>query len=108
MSSTRVILDPKRASEKVNITFDFTSRMSASAGINTAVVTASVWSGVDANPSAIVNGAATLLSPQVIQSIQGGLAGVIYLLKCQVTTQAEAPSQTLVLEALLTILPEGI
>jgi len=104
VSSTRVILDPKRVSDVVKIPFDFISKLAVGETISTKVVTASVWSGVDANPSAIINGAATSSGTVVTQSITAGVLGVIYLLKCSITTSA---AQTLSLAGLLTVIPDG-
>lgn len=104
-SSTRVIFDPKRASEGKNFPFDFISLLASGETISSQVVTATVWSGVDATPNAIVSGSATVSGTIVTQKIVNGVSGVIYLLKCAITTSA---SQTLALEGLLAILPEGI
>lgn len=69
--------------------FDFTSSMQSIAveAILTKVVTASVYSGTDANPSALISGASTNPTFSTVrQVITGGVAGVIYSLLCTVTT----------------------
>lgn len=104
-SSTRVILDPKRVSSVQNYPFDFISQLAFGETISTQVVTATVWSGVDASPSSIISGSASASGTIVTQKITGGVSGVIYLLKCSITTSL---GQTLILEGLLAILPEGI
>jgi hypothetical protein len=104
-SSTRVLLAPKRAADVVIEPFDFISYLAPAETILTQVVTASVWSGVDANPGAIISGAATAAGTVVSQKIQAGVVGVIYLLICKITTSL---GQTLQLGALLSVLPDGI
>lgn len=100
--SSRVTFEGKLTGETQTYTFDFTSRLAASETLSTASVTAAVYSGTDASPSAIVNGSATISGQRVTQSLTAGTLGVTYLLSCTVTTSA---SQTLLLEAFLTIVP---
>jgi flagellar biosynthesis protein FliR len=100
--STRAHLDSKLAGETVVETFDFISRLGVSETISAQTVTASVYSGVDANPSALVSGSASASGTVVSQAITGGVTGVTYVLLCTITTSA---GQTLQLSALLTILP---
>ena len=103
-SSLRVTLDPKRQGETVNRTFDFTSKLAINETISTQVVTASVWSGVDAAPAALINGAASAAGTVVTQSFTAGVVGVIYLLICRITTNL---GQTLELGALFAVIPDG-
>ena len=100
----RVAFNAKLAAETVIETFDFTSRLALAETISTAVTTATVYSGVDASPSAIVSGSATISGKTVTQAITGGVLGVVYLLKCQITTSL---SQTLDLTAFLPIIPDN-
>lgn len=79
-------LPVKRPGETGPAVFDFTSSMAASETISTQSVAASVYSGVDANPSAIISGAASASGKLVSQSITGGVSGVIYQLVCTITT----------------------
>jgi hypothetical protein len=105
-SATRVILDPKRVSEHIFPVFDFLAKMAAGDTISTATITITVWSGVDANPSALWDATFFITPPSQVQpGIIGGLPGVIYLL--QIAAGAGG-SKTLVLEGLLAILPEGM
>ena len=104
-SSTRIIFDPKRVADVQTYTFDFTSKLAASETISTQVVTAAVWSGVDAAPSAIISGSASVSGSIVSQKITGGVLGVIYTLTCTITTST---SQTLTLVGQLAIIPVGI
>lgn len=100
---SRITLPAKLVGETVNTQFDFASRLAISETISTQVVTASVYSGTDASPSAIVNGAATASGTIVTQSITAGVLGVTYELLCRVTTSA---AQTLELSAYLVIAPD--
>lgn len=104
-SATRVILDPKRVSEHIFPVFDFLAKMAAGDVITTPVITITVWSGVDANPSALWDSTFVITPPSIVTpGITGGLPGVIYLLKIA----AAAGGKTVVLEGLLAILPEGM
>ena len=100
---TRVIFEGKRTGETVTETFNFISRLAAAETINSAVVTATVYSGTDASPSAIVSGSATISGQTVTQPITAGTLGVTYKLICTITTSL---SQTLLLMAFLTIVPD--
>ena len=99
----RVIIPPKLAGTTYKQTFDFTSQLASSETISTKVVTAITYSGTDASPSAIINGSASVSGAIVTQSITGGVLGVIYELKCTITTNA---SQTLILTGYLAIVPD--
>lgn len=100
---SRVILQGKLANETVIETFDFTSRLSAGETISSASVAASVYSGTDSNPSAIVSGASTISGQKVTQAITSGTLGVTYELLCTATTSL---LQVLQLSAYLTITPD--
>lgn len=67
-------------------TFDFTASMAATETISTQVVAASVYSGVDANPSALISGAATASGKTVSQVLAPAISGNIYQLVCTITT----------------------
>lgn len=72
-------------------TFDFTSDLAVSETISTQVVTATTYSGTDASPSSLVSGSASksgAIVSQLIDASAGGVLGVIYELKCVVTTSA--------------------
>jgi hypothetical protein len=68
--------------------FNFISAMGVTDTISTAVVTATVFTGVDPNPSAIISGAAVISGTTVTQKVTGGVSGVIYGIECTVTTSA--------------------
>lgn len=101
MSASRYVHDPKLQGETVQVTFDFTSEMTSSETISTQVVTASVYTGVDASPSAIISGSASASGKQVLQKITAGTAGVIYKLLCTITTSASQTLQQIMYLAIL-------
>lgn len=100
--SNRVELPPKSVGETRTYQFDFESSLAFGETISSQVVTATVYSGEDATPSAIVDGAATASGSVVSQSITDGEEGVIYDLTCTVETSL---SQTLQLSGYLAIVP---
>lgn len=77
---------PKKVGETGPATFDFTSSLGATETISTQSVAATVYSGVDANPSAIISGAATASGKIVSQTLTAGVSGCIYQLVCTITT----------------------
>lgn len=83
--------------------FSFLSQIPANSSLTGATVTASVYSGVDPNPSAILSGAATFLGALVNQLFTGGVVGVIYEIKVQAT---DVTGQTLIQTAYLAITPD--
>ena len=81
---------PKTTNESYPIAFGFENILNDLApgetitGVPT--VTATVLNGTDANPQAIVSGAASVSGTDVLQRILAGVLGVTYLLACRVTT----------------------
>ena len=102
---TTVVFDPKLSGETRTLTFDFISSLAAGETLSTQSVTASVYSGVDATPAAIISGSASASGTKVTQKITAGTVGVIYKLLCTVTTSA---GQTLQLAGFLAIIPDVI
>jgi hypothetical protein len=96
----QVQIPPKSAGETRSIAFDFISKLALGETISTKAVTASVYSGVDATPSAIISGVATSSGTKVYQIVTGGVTGVIYELVATITTST---GQTLTLNGLLAI-----
>lgn len=76
----------KKVGETAPVVFDFTAALATTETISTQSVAAVVYSGVDANPSAVISGAATANLKLVSQSVTGGVSGVIYQLTCTITT----------------------
>lgn len=105
MAGGRVIIPPKASTAQLFISFNFVSELSAADQLDSATVTASVWSGTDSNPSAIISGVVVFSFNNKIasQKIIGGVPGVIYLLTC--TAVSLTSGQTFVQTGLLAILP---
>lgn len=99
----RTVQQPKRQGEVKLYSWDFSSLLATSETISSQSVSASVYSGTDSSPSLIINGAATVSGNIVSQSITAGVVGVVYQLKCQITTSL---SQTLQLVSFLVIEPD--
>ena len=102
---SRVTFGGKHASEIRQEVFDFTSRLAVGETISNAVVTATVYSGTDAAPSALIRGSATISGAQVKQVLMAGVLGVTYLLTCAATTST---LQELRLTAFMTIIPDHL
>ena len=99
----RADLPPKRVGSTKTYTFDFTSDLAIGETISTQAVTASVYAGTDATPSAIVSGSASASGTVVSQKITAGVLGVIYKLICAITTSA---GQTLQQVGYLAVIPD--
>lgn len=72
----------KDPTESVVVEFDFDGEMES---VTSAVVTATVHSGTDANPSGILYAAPQVSGDKVTQRIQAGVSGVTYTLRCEAT-----------------------
>ena len=84
----KVDFPPKLTGETRNYQWDFTGSLALGETVITATVTAAVWSGNDATPSALISGSAAVASPLVTQLVTGGVAGTIYKLVCAAVTSA--------------------
>jgi hypothetical protein len=81
MAST--LLPAKNPGEVINVTFAYSTELgSTETIIGTPVVSCSLISGVDPNPSAMLNGIPTVQISNVVQEIVGGLDGCTYQLSC--------------------------
>jgi hypothetical protein len=96
----RLILEPKSLTEVRFEKFDFTSLLDAGESVTSSTVTATVYSGVDASPSSMISGSASVSNNVVTQKIQGGVVGVTYGLVCTANTNL---GQTLVQAAYLVV-----
>lgn len=96
---TVTLLEVKDPSEVLLIPFRY-DNLATGETISSATVTATVHSGTDATPSAIISGAVTISGSTVTQKIIGGVSGVVYKLRCSATTSA---SRTLIIPALLPV-----
>ncbi len=99
----RPALSPKQAGETQTYQFDFSALLADGETISTQSVAASVYSGTDASPSAIISGSASASGDIVSQKITAGTEGVIYELTCTITTSA---GQTLQLSGYLSLSPD--
>lgn len=80
---------PKRATEREVFTVDFADLLGSGETIlsNPAPVwTIFVFSGADADPSVMIDGAPSVQGSKVSTWIKGGVAGVAYKPLCKVTT----------------------
>ncbi len=83
----KVVLPCVAPNEIIPLQFDFASYLLLGETITSAVVTCSVYSGTDANPSAVTNG----FSPAIVNTVVTNgaaptIAGVIYQVSCAATT----------------------
>lgn len=78
----------KKLGESNFVFFNFASALAAGETISSATVTASVYSGVDANPNNLIAGADTIIGTQVRQLLSdaAGVLGVVYKLLCTADT----------------------
>ena len=104
MSGSREVFDTKPPTDTKFVYFNFLSNLAVGETISTQVVTATVYSGTDANPSAIISGSATADDPEVLQLVTGGTLGVVYTLLCTITTSL---GQTLTQAGYLAIVKEA-
>jgi hypothetical protein len=86
MPAGRRVWVPKKTGELVTIPFNFAGDLAVGETILSAVVTASVYTGIDASPSGIIFGTAGIFGTDVNQDIQAGIVGVIYGLLCRAVT----------------------
>jgi hypothetical protein len=87
---TFTTFDAKITTEDLFLDFNFISDLEVGETISGAEVTCSVFSGIDATPSAVISGTATVSGGTVTQKVIDGTAGVIYLLTCSITTTSSA------------------
>jgi methylmalonyl-CoA mutase cobalamin-binding subunit len=99
---SQAIFPAKLSTETHLLTFDFSNDLPAAVTISTQVVTAAVYSGVDASPSSLISGSASDSAQIVTQLVTGGVSGTTYLLTCTITT---SDSQTHAKQGFLTIIP---
>lgn len=83
-----VFLDAKDPEETITVSFDFSSALGADTLTGVPVVTISAYSGTDASPATVLNGAATLDATltKVLQSVKAGIATVDYRIKAKAST----------------------
>lgn len=83
-----LFLDAKDPEEIITISFDFTTALGADTLTGVPTVTVAVYSGTDAAPGTVLNGAATLdvTATKVLQSVKAGVANVDYRIKAKAVT----------------------
>jgi hypothetical protein len=103
----RIVLPAKLQGETLRVNFPFGNKLETGEAVASAVTTCAVWSGVDANPSSVISGAAAVPADglSVYQTITAGIAGVIYYLLCTATTNS---GRVLQCSAYLTVLPTPV
>ena len=100
---SRVVLESKPLGETRTEAFNFLGRLAAGETISSAPIVASVYSGVDPNPAAIIFGVATISGSTISVKFTGGVLGVIYKV---VVTAATSTGQTLQQVGLLAVVPD--
>jgi hypothetical protein len=88
--STTTIFPTKLNSASIILSFDMISMLEVGETISGATVDAAVASGIDASPSAVISGSATITGQIVTQLVTGGVIGVTYILSCVITTSLGA------------------
>ena len=100
--ATKVIFEGKTAGETQKLRFNYISDLAVGETVVSASVVATIYSGTDPTPAAIINGAASITTPEVTQGVIAGVLGVTYLLTCTALTSA---GQTLQQQGFLVIIP---
>lgn len=77
----------KLTGERVTAQFDFTPDLQPGDAPVAVVMTVTTVDGVDAAPAQVLYGLPQIKGRRVFQKLQGGLAGCVYLVQCQVTTR---------------------
>jgi hypothetical protein len=88
---------PKYVGETEVFTFDYVHNLAVGEAIQSALITVQVLDGTDANPVSMVLGGASINGTQVMQRLQGGVAGVYYRIICTATTTG-SQNQVLMLD----------
>ena len=105
MAGRRIILVPKKEEETCTFNFDFTANLASTETILSQAVTASVYTGIDPAPSAILSGVGGISGNVVSQNITAGVVGVIYQLLCTATTSLSQILEISAYCAVITDLP---
>ncbi len=83
---SRTIFPPKRLGETKRYSFDFTSVLPFGETVQSAAAYVFLYSGTDANPTAMLTGAVAISAGKVVsQAFGGGVAGNIYTIQIQAT-----------------------
>lgn len=96
------LLSPKYSGEKVVVTMEFGQNLSTGETLaGSPEVEVETNSGIDENPSAILNGDPLIAGTQVRIPVQGGIAANSYLIKA--TCSTSNPQKVLQMVAILPI-----
>ena len=101
----RSVINAKTTSATEDAVFDFSNQYVAGETVSSGSVTAVVYSGTDASPSAVLSGAGVASGTKFTQKVVGGVEGVAYLLTCTTTSSA---GKVRSLEGFLIIVPPGV
>jgi hypothetical protein len=103
ISGGRVVLRSKKVGETLGYPVDFISSLASGESISSAVVSASVYAGVDPLPANIILSTPTITGSVVAQGITGGIMGTIYELLYAATTSL---NQVIEISAYLAVEPD--
>lgn len=86
MTVKTVLWQPKVPAAKVWLTFGFSKGMPPGVTIQSVSMSVQLKQGVDASPSAVLDGAPQILAGgRVMQRVQGGVIGASYRIRCAAT-----------------------
>lgn len=96
-----VTIPTKLTGETLPVRVNFLSQLAAGEAVTAVVCTATVLSGTDATPSAILSGSGTLAANVFTQILTAGVAGTTYLLTFTATTNS---TNYLIINAVLVVI----
>lgn len=86
--------------ERVTALYDFAADLQPGDHLASVLMTVTLVAGTDAAPDALLYGLPQIKGRRVFQKLAGGVAGCVYLVRCQVTTRLD---DVLVLARLLPV-----
>ena len=101
----RSVINVKTSAATEDAVFDFANQYVAGETIASGSVTAVVYTGVDATPSAVLSGTGAASGTKFTQKVASGVEGVAYLLTCTTTSSS---GKVRSLEGFLVIVPPGV
>jgi len=101
----KLIFPAKRIGSTLNLTADFTSLLAVGETISLPFVSATVYSGVDPTPSAILSGSPSVSGNVVTQKVTAGVLGTIYSLLFLAVTST---NETIELQGFLAISQDAV
>lgn len=82
-----IILPQKTSTEALTFNFSFANVLDINEDITSVVMTATVLSGVDPDPSAVLGDGPLFTTTDVFVNVKDGISGVIYLITCDARTE---------------------